>query len=229
MSNIYAPIKNIEEWRTLLSDPENQWKMGYSAQTLAYCWGATPNDFPKCVKNVFNKSSDPIFQNIQLLFGFPEYKVHLPGGNRPSQNDIFVIGRGGGELISIMVEGKVSESFDKTVEKWLGNEPSNGKRERLAFLTNELQLNENEVLDIRYQLLHRTVSAILEAKKINASNALMLVHSFSESYVGFEDYLAFVRLLGIHAEKEEIIGPVFLNEINVYFGWVTGDLKFLKK
>nr|WP_066050889.1 hypothetical protein [Robertmurraya korlensis] len=128
-----------------------------------------------------------------------------------------------------MVEGKVSESFGKTVEKWLGNEPSNGKRERFEFLISELQLNQDEGLNIRYQLLHRRVSAMLEAKKINAPNALMLVHSFSESYVGFEDYLEFARLLGLQVEKEEIVGPVLLNGINVYFGWVTGELEFLKK
>jgi hypothetical protein len=33
--------------------------------------------------------------------------------------------------------------------------------------------------DTQYQLLHRTVSAILEARKLNARNALMLIHSFS--------------------------------------------------
>jgi hypothetical protein len=126
-----------------------------------------------------------------------------------------------------MVEGKVSESFGKTVVKWLGNDPSNGKLERLEFLISDLQLNQDEVLNIRYQLLHRTVSAMLEAKNINAPNALMLVHSFSDSYLGFEDYLEFARLLGLQADKEVIVGPVLLNGINVYFGWVTRDLEFL--
>ena len=229
MSKIYTPTKNIEDWRELLADSVKQWIPGYSAYTLASCWEESPNDFPQCVKNVFNKSSNPIFKNIKLLFGFPEYKVQLPGGKRPSQNDIFVIAKGEEELISIMVEGKVSESFDRTVEEWLGNGPSKGKIERLAFLTKQLQLNENEVTNIRYQLLHRTVSAMLEAKKLNARNALMLVHSFSENYKGFDDYLTFVRLLGLHAGKEEIVGPVSLNGINVFFGWVTGDRKLLEK
>ncbi|MBB6451601.1 hypothetical protein HNQ94_000022 [Salirhabdus euzebyi] len=229
MSKLFTPTKSAMDWRELLADPIKQWSPGYSAKTLAYCWEENPNDFPNCVKNVFNKSSKSTFQNMKLLFGFPEYKVHLPGGNRPSQNDIFVIAKGEEGLISIMVEGKVSESFDKTVEDWLGKAPSDGKRERLAFLTNELQLKSNNVSNIRYQLLHRTVSSVLEAKKLNIPNALMLVHSFSESYEGFDDYYAFAKLLGLHASKEDIIGPVYLNGINVYLGWVTGDRKFLLK
>ncbi|MBB6451582.1 hypothetical protein HNQ94_000003 [Salirhabdus euzebyi] len=229
MSKMFTPTKSAENWGKLLADYDKQWKTGYSAKTLAYCWEENPQAFPKCLENVFKKSSMPIFQNIELLFGFPEYKVHLPGGNRASQNDIFVIAKGDGELIAIMVEGKVSESFDKTVVEWLGNDPSLGKRERLTFLTKDLQLTEKEVSDIRYQLLHRTVSAMLEAKKLNAPNALMLVHSFGENYEGFDDYHAFVKLFGLHASKEEIMGPVFLNGIHVYFGWVTGNPKFLIK
>jgi Domain of unknown function (DUF6946) len=37
--------------------------------------------------------------------------VPLPGGVRPSQNDLFVLARGAKGAIAIMVEGKVSESL----------------------------------------------------------------------------------------------------------------------
>jgi len=45
-----------------------------------------------------------IFQGIEILAAFPEYKVPLLGGRRASQNDIFILAKGAGQLVSIMVE-----------------------------------------------------------------------------------------------------------------------------
>ena len=71
-----------------------------------------------------------------------------------------------------MVEGKVSEPFDKTIAEWR-EDNSEGKHIRLKFLLDELGLEENKQINtIRYQLLHRTVSAIIEAEKFKAENAL---------------------------------------------------------
>jgi hypothetical protein len=59
-----------------------------------------------------------LFQNIELLLAFRECQVTLPGGTRPSQNDIFILARGNNQLVSIMVEGKVSEPFGDTIAQW---------------------------------------------------------------------------------------------------------------
>ena len=44
-------------------------------------------------------------------------------------------------------------------------EPSAQARKRLAFLCELLQLDETGLHDLRYQLLHRTAGAILEAQR----------------------------------------------------------------
>jgi len=49
----------------------------------------------------------PDFKELELLLAIPEHEVDLPGGRRPSQNDIFVLGKAGGALVSITIEGKV--------------------------------------------------------------------------------------------------------------------------
>lgn len=90
-------------------------------------------------------------------------------------------------------------------------------------------MEEKAIDHIRYQLLHRTVSAIIEAKKFNAKNALVLVHSFSQSYEHFEDYNQFLALYGLSGEKDLLIGPVNINGIDLYFGWVKGEPEYLKK
>jgi len=230
VSRIYIPANKPEDWRKLLAKPRTQWRTGYSAKALACCWQEA-NDFPESVRNVFKSSSIELFQNVELLLAFPEYKVPLPGGARPSQNDIFILARGSDQLIAITVEGKASESFGETVVEWKLND-SEGKQKRLHFLCEELQLQEEQIDHIRYQLLHRTASAIIEAHKCKAENALMLVHSFSKSdewIEGFKDYQNFLALYGLRGiEPNSIVYARNIDGINLYFGWVSGEKKYLE-
>lgn len=131
MNKIFIPTRKPEDWQPFLAEPKH-WKTGYSAKTLAYCWQEA-NDFPESVRKVFRKSGIELFQNIKLLLAFPEYKVVLPGGARPSQNDIFILAKGNDQLVSIMVEGKVSEPFGDTMAEWR-KDNSEGKEKRLKFL-----------------------------------------------------------------------------------------------
>lgn len=227
MNKIFIPANNPEDWKSLLAEPDKQWKTGYSAKALAYCWQEA-DGFPEEVRNVFIKSGIELFQNIELLLAFPEYKVPLSGGARPSQNDIFVLAKGNNELVSIMVEGKVSEPFGETIAEWIGH-ASKGKQKRLKCLLNELQLRDSQIGAIRYQLLHRTASAVIEAKKFNAQNALMLVHSFSQATEGFADYCRFLALFGLKGEENSLVLAKNVNGIDLYFSWIKGSEEYLDK
>jgi len=229
VNKIYIPSDSPDRWKDLLAQPERQWKVGYSARTLAYCWQEA-DGFPVNIITTFQKSKIDLFKNVELLFAFPEYKVPLPGGKRESQNDIYVIAKSNNNLISIMIEGKVNEPFDKPVSNWISNSGGNsGKQKRLNFLLNKLNLNYTQVQQIRYQLLHRTVSAIIEAQRIGAKNALMLVHSFSTEKEWFNDFAQFVKLFDLSAEKDSIVGPYQTDGINIYFGWTKGDKYYLTR
>ena len=83
--------------------------------------------------------------------------------------------------------------------------------------------------NIRYQLLHRTASAILEAKRFNAFHALMLVHSFSQADKWFEDYALFAALFEIDAKVNRIHSAGKVGDVQIYLGWVKGDYKYLRK
>lgn len=227
MSKFFAPTNKPEDWRALLAEPNKHWKTGYSAKALAYCWEEA-DDFPRSVKKVFKDSGIELFHDIELLLAFPEYKVPLPGGRRASQNDIFILARGNGQLLSIMVEGKVSEPFGETVADWKLHDRG-GKKIRLKFLCDELQFDEDKIDHIRYQLLHRTVSAMIEAKRLNAQNALMLVHSFSQSDEWFDDYCQFLALFGVKGELDSLVFARTLDGINLCFAWVKGDKRYLEK
>lgn len=224
MTRIYIPSNGPDGWRSLLADPVKHWARGYSARTLAHSWEAQEG-FPPEIKRLLDQN--PALKSADPLFIFPEWKVPLPGGSRPSQNDAWVLAKGNTGLISIAIEGKVEEPFDKTVAEWLGD-PSSGKRERLSYLVNVLGLSAPSLDSIRYQLLHRTASAIIEAERIGATAAVMIVHSFSPTNQWFDDFKAFAALFGLTAEIDRILVTRARNDIPLYLGWAHGDETFLK-
>jgi len=228
MNNIYIPSKGPESWKEFLAEPDKQWKKGYSARTLAYCWEEAEG-FPGSVRAVFKQSEYTLFHNVEMLLGIPEHKVDLPPkGGHPSQNDLYVLARSDDELISIAVEGKVKESLGPLVSEWI-QEESKGKFERLEFLDNLLEVNNKDLSGIRYQLLHRTASALIEAQRFCAPHALMLVHSFSQEHKWFNDFAAFVGLYGKEVVPDSIVYVGERSGKHLYLGWVTGEEEFLNR
>ena len=215
MTKFYQSTNGVESWRKLLAEPEKQWKTGYSARSLAYCWEEAQG-FPKSVQKVFKKCPYDIFHTIEFLIGIPEHQVSLPGGSTASQNDIFVLAKSGKKLISIAVEGKVSEPFGPTVAE-KKKDPSPGVMKRLDFLCDLLGITGKEIDSIRYQLLHRTASALLEADRFCSKHALMLVHSFSQEHQWFEDYAAFAALYGQNPEPDSTVYAGEIHGKNLYF------------
>ena len=223
MSKFYVPTKGVDGWQSLLADPVKHWKSGYSAKALAYCW-EDAQGFPQEIKALF-KGSD--LEEIEFLLGIPENKVPLPGGLTQSQNDAFVLAKVGSELVSITVEGKVSEPFGPTLGEWL-QDSSAGKGIRFDYLKKQLGLQGEISPSVRYQLLHRTASAVIEAKRFNAAKAVMIVHSFNQESLWFDDYKAFLALYGLSAAIGELAQIKIIDGITLYLGWAKGDAKYLE-
>ncbi len=227
MPRFFAPADAPADWKQLLAKPDLHWKTGYSARSLAYSW-TEARGFPTEVQAVFDQPESVCLHDMEFLIGIPEHDVPLPGGQRPSQNDIFVLAKGSDGLVSIAVEGKVSESFDLPVDRRFA-EPTPGQSARLEFLLKLLELDRDAVGGIGYQLLHRTASCVLEARRFGARHAVMLVHSFSQDLEHFEDYAAFVDLYGQAAEANQLIEVRRFGDVTLYLGWVVGSAEYLDR
>lgn len=230
-NKIYIPTKDVNSWIELLANPTKQSKPGFSAKTLANCWEDQKNGFPK----EFNEPLKNLgFEDLEILLAIPEYKVALNNEQAPSQNDLFVLAKCKkfNELVVIMIEGKVSESFDKSIKSWYLSE-SKGKKMRFEFLTEKLKINQN-ISDyglLRYQLFHRTVSAILTAEEFCVKKAMMIVHSFSSKNKWHKDYSEFAKTLNPNLSAE--VGTIeycktLSSGIELYTGWIKGDSKYLE-
>jgi hypothetical protein len=219
MKRIYIPTTSPDDWRHYLADPGRQWRSGYSARELAECWEGA-GGFPKELKELFAQADNPALRKMELLLAIPEHEVVLPGGGRPSQNDLFVLARSGdGRLAAIMVEGKVAEPFGEILGTWLKG-ASPGKRRRLRFLCECLGLEGELPPSIRYQLLHRTASAVLEAQRFGAGYAMMIVQSFHSEHKWFEDYQAFLSLFLVNGGVNELVELHSQKDLSLFAGWV---------
>ena len=90
MNKLFVPTAGPDDWRRLLAEPEKHRKTGNSAKALARCWEAA-GGLPAEVAAVLGKS--PALSQLEALICIPEHQVPLPGGSRPSQNDVWVLGK----------------------------------------------------------------------------------------------------------------------------------------
>jgi hypothetical protein len=75
-------------------------------------------------------------------------------------------------------------------------------------------------LEIRYQLLHRTASAIILAQRFHARHAAMVVHSFSPAAKWIDDYYSFARLLGAAGSLDGVIDIPGHDQPTLSLAWV---------
>ena len=223
---IMVPTRCVHDWKALLADPEKHWQPGYSAMATACAW-ETAGSLPPEISDMFAHARDSELRDARLVFATPEYRVPLRGGPRASQNDVFALLTSRSWLICLMVEGKAREDFGPTLRQWRRKTSEKGYRMRWKHVLGNVGLIEPVPDHIRYQLLHRTASAVIEAKRLHAACAVMIVQSFapSDKENHFADFAEFLSLYGRDPKKRELM---FLNDVDgvhLYSGWAEGKMQ----
>lgn len=226
MKRIFVPTRTPSEWQRLLAQPERHWKRGFSAMTAAACWESAGERLPLDIAKVLEESGEPGLRELQLLLALPEWKVSLAGGNRESATDVMALTRNRTGLVVIGVEAKVAEDFGPTLAK-KQTKASASQIKRIAYLQEQLQLDVAPHGTIRYQLLHRTVSALVTARDFHAKTAVMLVHSFAPISRQREDFEAFCRGMRAEAASPDVFRLPNFDSPRLYLAWCAGDTRFL--
>jgi hypothetical protein len=216
-SKIHLPSTGPADWRRLLADPERHWKEGYSAKCVAECWEAA-NGLPEEIARQFVVAG---LAPVELLLAIPEFKTPLPGGERHSQTDVLALVRTQRGVFACGVEAKAGEAFGPSVAEWL-KEGSSGKLERLTYICGLLGLPNAPPGALRYQLLHRTAAALIEAGRFGCAGAAMLVHSFSRENAWLADFQAFGSALGATAAPDEPAIVSVPGGAPLMLGWANG-------
>ena len=220
MARIYVPSGGAHCWQPLLAKPEQHWKPGRSAQCIAHSWEAA-NGLPPEVARLFSEAVGA----PELLLAIPEHKVSLPGGTTPSQADVFALLRIQERTCALAVEGKVDETFGQAIGAWM-TANSARKETILRSITALLGLSYPPPLDLRYQLFHRTASAIIEAGRFKTDTAAMIVNSFSPTAMWFDDFARFLAAFGQQAVPDRLFEITLPDKKPLFLGWASGDQKF---
>jgi len=227
MQRLYVPSMGPTDWRRLLANPSSHWKRYKSALEMAICWESargSERGLPPEVASTID--SFPNLVGAHLLIGIPEHKVAFEGGRRPSQNDLWALMRAADQLVSVAIEAKAGEKFGDPVHAWLqsgnANERSR-KPERLVDLKGWLGIPDEDVSDIRYQLLHRTASALKEAQRFCASWAVLLVQSFNkqDDQESFDDFVRFSEFMLATAPQGCLAESKRRTAVPLLLGWVS--------
>ena len=225
MNRLFTPTMGPADWRRLLADPGKQWKPSKSALEMAVCWESarrTERGLPLEVEGVLD--SCDATSGAGLLMGVPEHRVSFAGGGHDSQNDLWALLRVGNLHISMTVEAKAGEKLDDLVHDWLPSPGSRSRKpERLAELRKHLDLEDADLGTIRYQLLHRSASALKEAERFGAAIAIMLVQSFApkKDRESLKDLEAFGRLMGVSIEENALAKSSRSTPVPLFLGWVS--------
>ena len=220
MKRILVPTQSAHDWKRLLARPDQQWKAGASAMAAASSWESA-DGFPPEVSAAL-ESGPRELRDLELLMAIPEWKVPLPGGSAASQTDVLALGTNAGGLVVVAVEAKVDEPLGPTLGEKRAD-ASAGQEERLRYLHTVLETQRPLPDSVRYQLLHRSASAVLTARRFHASAAVMLVQSFSPESRWFEDFAAFLAAMGASGTRGGVTAVPGLDAPRLYLGWCTGD------
>lgn len=227
MKRIFIPTLTGTDWQRLLGKPKLHWKKGRSAMSAAACWEESQPELPSEISEVLDASGDPLICGLELLAAVPEWEVDLPGGDTASQTDILAVTRNQSGLVILGVEAKVDEPFGPTLDEKKSG-ASDGQLNRIAYLERELGSTKPFEGHIRYQLLHRSVSALLTARAFHAPIAIMLVHSFSPESKwrnDFEEFCMGLRCTVLTRDLRKVPG---IDGPRLILGWCKGNERYLK-
>lgn len=209
---VYVPTRGPVDWRARLADPQKHWRQGYSAHAVAQAWERAAG-LPPEIAQLFDPAPE-------LLLAIPEHGVALPGRGADSQCDVFALLRIGAQTCALTVEAKVNEPFDKMLGDW--QTPfSDGKARRLAGLCDLLEIDPPPA-QTRYQLIHRTAAAIIEARRFKTDRAAMIIQSFAADHRWHADFAQFAGLFGLDVPPGTAATVVLPSGLPLTLGWATG-------
>lgn len=107
------------------------------------------------------------------------------------------------------------------------DDSSAGQIERLAYLEKELGAKRPLSDTIRYQLVYRSVSALLTARAFHAPIAVMVVHSFSPSSAWRDDFVAFCTALACKQISTDLFEVPDVSGARLLLGWCKGNSRYL--
>jgi hypothetical protein len=250
-------LNTIVDWYNYAKPKgENQWVDGRSAKEVAKAWlSGGVGGLPPEVANVLK--THPRFGDVLKWEGEPEAKLRFDNfRGEPRNSDLVIHATDHFGKYLIAVEAKADETYGMTVSKTLKaaklrrekNENSKGVT-RIEDLSQSFfgvgAEEDNNILELRYQLLTACAGAICEARRFKYTRVLMLVHEFVTDKTKDENHASNTRDLQAFLDRlntsspstpkftcDTIYGPIIgdnstilTNEVELFVGKVTRNIR----
>jgi hypothetical protein len=169
---ISQPVSVATDVKDYLSDDKKyQYEDGYSMAEAAKCWVAAGGYLPSTIAGVVGSN--------ELKSAHFEFPTPVWGGGTAMTDVMAFLPNG-----IVAVEAKVNEPFDDLVTVWITRKAKNPnspphRRNVIKRYADALGVEPEQLSDIRYQLLQRTLSAALTARSEGRSQSWMIVQSFA--------------------------------------------------
>lgn len=227
----YRRLTKPEDWRGLARAGEGS--PNHAVFELAFAWQAA-GGIPAGIAAALDSSGMPELSGLELEMAVVEKPGSLDSEITRSATDLMGYARNAtGDPVILAVEGKAREPAGLSVRAWLrgdareprpGVTPRQGRKRRFAFLCDRLGLALDLECGLQYQLLHRTVSAVMEAELHGAVAAVLLIHAFgATSPSHWTDFRLFLKEMGFDdATPARVSGPASLGtrrSMPTYFLW----------
>ena len=227
----YKRLAKPEDWKSLAGD--DNWVPEHSAYELAHSWQVVGGIPPGIAAALDSADASPL-TGLRLDMALVEKPVFLDTRVAPSMTDLIGYARNvRDEPVILAVEGKAQEPFGLPVRSWLRGDvlepaqtakPRPTRTRRFEFLCDRLGLGPDPECALRYQLFHRTVSAVTEAEMQAAAAAVVIVHAFGpHAAANWTDYEHFLNALGLESVVPgKVFGPAHLGTrraTDTYFLW----------
>lgn len=209
------PVSVCTDIRDYLSeDKRYHYKDGFSMAEAAKCWVAANGYLPPAIACVVGGNA--------LIAAHFEYPTGVWGGGT-AMTDIMAFVPNG----VVAVEAKVNEPFDDLVSSWIFRDEKKNfdspphRTTVVQQYAKAFGVKSEQLLNIRYQLLQRTLSAALTAHTRRESNAWMIVQAFlpgtGDGHRSNKcDFDRYVDLVGVAPEIEGV---------RVQLAWVAEPLR----
>ena len=182
--SIHVPIESVDDWFGL-APPERgkvQWKDGRSAKELAKAWFATGEArVPQDLEALFH--SDARTRELKIESGIPEVETRLDRfKGKGRHHDLILLGQAGGVRTLVAIEAKADETYDRRIQKRLdrATNPRSKVPARIDLLCRAIfdRPVDDDLGQLRYQLLHGVAGTLIEAENRGAAQAVFVVHEF---------------------------------------------------
>ena len=181
--SIHGPIESVDDWFRLAL-PERvraQWKDDRSAKELAKAWFVTGEaGVPRELVTLFQ--SHPATGTLVLEAGIPEVETKLDNFREGRHHDLVLLGQAGGVRTLVAIEAKADEEFDRVIEDYLAEKAgtSSNVPARIDLLCRAIfdRPVDDDLGQLRYQLLHGVAGTLIEAENREAAQAIFVVHEF---------------------------------------------------